>query len=168
MKKMLRISFLAILLVGIGFTAHAQFGYLNSAEILNSLPEVKQANSNLEALQKQLVKQGEGMVEKLQQNYLEIQKKIERGDLSPKEQATEEQKLQEEQAKIQEFERSMVDKISAKRDELFKPIYEKINTAIKEVANDQGLKFVFDQQVLLFAEESEDVSAAVKAKLGIN
>ncbi|NJK84534.1 MAG: OmpH family outer membrane protein [Saprospiraceae bacterium] len=47
--------FLALLLGA--FSAQGQkFGYINSGEILAALPEVKQAEANIEALRKQLEK----------------------------------------------------------------------------------------------------------------
>jgi outer membrane protein len=39
--------------------------------------------------------------------------------------------------------------------------------AIKAVAEEGGYQFIFDQQVLLYGQESADVSTAVKAKLGL-
>ena len=164
----MKITALFICLVGFASVASAQkFGYINSGEILSLLPEVKQADSNLEALQKQLQKQGQGMVEKLQASYLDVQQKVERGELSPKEQETEAKKLEDEQKKIAEFEQSMMQKISTKREELLAPIYKKINDAIAEVAKENGFQLIFDRQVLLYSEESQDIGPMVKAKLGI-
>ena len=168
MKKMLKVSLIAIMLIGVSYTVHAQkFGYINSSEILAMLPEVKQADSALETLQKQLQKQGQGMVENLQKDYLEVQKKVELGDLSPKAQETEAKRLEAEQAKIAQFEQSMVQKISDKRKELLDPIYKKMNDAIASVAKEGGYQFIFDQQVLLYSEATQDISAQVKAKLGL-
>lgn len=168
MKSILKISGLVLALVFAAATVQAQkFGFLNSAEILAGMPEVKQAEANLEALQKQLQKKGQGMVEKLQQDYLSIQEKIEAGDLSPKQQEEEGQKLKARELEIGKFEQDMVKQIQDKRDELLQPIYERVNQAIKDVANENGFQFIFDQGVLLYFEESADVSELVKTKLGI-
>lgn len=168
MKSIFKIGSLVIALIFASATLQAQkFGYLNSAAILAEMPEVKQAEANLEALQKQLQKKGQGMVEKLQQDYADIQRRIEAGDLSPKQQQEEAAKLETRQQEIAEFEQNMMKQIQDKRDELLEPIYERVNNAIQEVAQENDYQFIFDQGVLLYYEESQDVSNLVKAKLGL-
>jgi outer membrane protein len=168
MKRILKISSLFLLFFALASQVQAQkFGYINSSEILATFPEVKQAEANLEALQKQLTKKGQGMVETLQKDYTAIQQKVERGELSPVQQEQEAKKLQEEQARIAKFEQDMVKQIQDKREELLKPIYEKVNKAIEAVAKEGGYQFIFDKGVLLYFDEGMDVSAKVKAKLGM-
>lgn len=168
MKRILKISSLFLLFFALASQVQAQkFGYINSAEILANFPEVKQAEANLEALQKQLTKKCQGMVETLQKDYTAIQQKVERGELSPVQQEQEAKKLQEEQARIAKFEQDMVKQIQDKREELLKPIYEKVNQAIETVAKEGGYQFIFDKGVLLYFDEGMDVSAKVKAKLGM-
>jgi outer membrane protein len=168
MKITLKIASLFIVLFCMASTVQAQkFGFVNSAEILSAMPAVKQAEANLEALQKQLQKRGKGMVEKLQKDYTEIQKKVEAGDLTPKQQETEAKNLKDREMEIAKFEQDMVKQIQDKRNELLKPIYEKVNDAISAVAKEGGYQFIFDEGVLLYFDESQDVSSMVKAKLGI-
>lgn len=167
MKRILKISSLLIVLFCVAGTIQAQkFGYVNSAALLAEMPEVKQFESNLEALQKQLQKKGQGMVEKLQQDYLAIQQKIERGELSPQQQQQEGKKLEERQQEIAKFEQDMVNQLQEKRNKELQPIVDKVNKAIADVAKENGYQFIFDQAVLLYYEESQDVSSLVKAKLG--
>lgn len=155
-------------MVGMVSAVQAQkFGYVNSQEILASMAEVKQADANLEALQKQLQKKGQGMVEQLQKDYQTVQQKIERGELSPKQQEEEGKKLEARQQEIAKFEQDMVNQIQKKRADELKPISDKINKAIADVAKENGFQFIFDQGILLYAESAQDVSSLVKAKLGI-
>ena len=168
MKKILKLSSLVLVLVAATISLNAQkFGYVNSALILSEMPDVKQADANLEALQKQLQKNGQGMVEQLQKDYLAAQQKIEQGELSPKQQEDESKKLEVKQREIAKFEQDMVQQVQDKRAELLEPIYEKINNAIKAVAEEKGYQFIFDQGILLYADEAQDVSAFVRAKLGM-
>ena len=168
MKRILKLSTLIIAMVGMVSAVQAQkFGYVNSQEILASMPDVKQADANLEALQKQLQKKGQGMVEQLQKDYAEIQQKIERGELSPKQQEEEGKKLETRQQEIAKFEQEMVNQIQEKRATELKPISDKINKAISDVAKENGFQFIFDQGILLYAESAQDVSSLVKGKLGI-
>ena len=168
MKVTLKITSLFIALFCALTLAQAQkFGYINSSAILAEMPEVKQAESQLEALQKQLQKKGQTMVEKFQQDYLAVQQKMERGELSPKQQEEEAKKLEAAQSDIQKFEQEMMNQLQTKRNDLMKPILDKVNQAIQDVAKAGGYQFIFDEGVLLYKEASMDITAQVKAKLGI-
>lgn len=168
MKTALKITGLLIICCLVGLSAQAQkFGYLNSASILADMADVKQADSQLEALQKQLQKRGQTMVEELQKAYADAQQKIERGELSPKQQEEEGKKLEAKQAEIQKLEQEMQQQVQTKRNELMTPILDKVNKAIQEVAKENGFQFVFDEGVLLYKEASQDVTALVRTKLGM-
>lgn len=168
MKAILKVTSLFILLSSVAMTAQAQkFGYLNSASILQEMPQVKQADATLEALQKQLQKKGQGMVEQLQKDYQVAQEKIGRGELSPKQQEEEGTKLEAKQAEIQKFEQEMQKQVQDKRNELMTPILDTINKAIQDVAKENGFTFVFDEGVLLFKDPAGDVTALVRSKLGM-
>jgi outer membrane protein len=168
MKKFFQLAVVALLLIAATTTASAQkFGYVNSQAILAEMPEMKAAESNLEGLQKQLQKRGQAMVTTFQTDVQALQTKARDGELTPKVQAEESAKLEKRQEEIGKFEKSMMSDIQNKRSELLEPIYEKVNEAIKAVAEEGGYQFIFDQQVLLYGEETSDVSAAVKVKLGI-
>lgn len=168
MKKFLQIAMMAVLVFAATATASAQkFGYVNSAEILAELPAMKAAESNLEGLQKQLQKKGQAMVQNFEADYRALQEKAQAGELTPKAQQEEATKLEARQKEIGEFEQKMVADLQKKRAELLEPIYKSVNDAIAAVAKEKGYQFIFDQQVLLFGEETADVSAEVKTKLGL-
>lgn len=168
MRNLLPTAFIALLLLVATATATAQkFGYVNSADILSELPAMKAAESNLEGLQKQLQKKGQGMITTFQEDYQTLQAQAQEGTMSPKQQQEATAKLQVREEEIGKFEQSMMADLQKKRAELLEPIYESINTAIADVAKENGFQFIFDQQVLLYGEESQDVSAMVKAKLGL-
>ena len=168
MKKIIKISFLFVAIFCMTATLQAQkFGYVNSALILSEMPEIKQADSNLEALQKQLMKKGEGMVQLFQKDYAEIQQKVAKGELSPVQQEEQAKNLESRQIEIQKFEQEMQEQMVAKREELYKPIYDKVNDAIKQVAKEGGYQMIFDAATILYGEEGADVSSLVKTKLGI-
>lgn len=168
MKSWIKIACLIVAMGSMVSMAQAQkFGYLNSAAILAEMPEVKQADANLEALQKQLQKKGQEMVAKLQEDFTEVRRQIDEGNLSPIQQENESKRLQEEEAKIAKFEQDMMKQVQEKREELLGPIYERVNQAIEDVAKENGYQFIFDQGVLLYAKDEQDVSSLVKAKLGL-
>ncbi len=169
MKKLVRNALLVVALVGLQMTdAVAQkFGYVNSQLILSELPEVKQMNANLQALGEQLQKKGQQMVAAYQAKEQSAVAQKEKGALSPVQEEGLLKELQEEQATIMNFEKEMQSTIYAKEQELTKPILEKINNAIQAVAAENGFNMIFEAGVLLYADESSDVSSQVRAKLGM-
>ena len=158
------------LMLTLAFSSFAQkFGYLNSVALLSELPEVKQADSDLKAYQTQLTKKGQEMVKDLQDKAAELDRKKELGTIAPKDYQTQAAKLTEDETKIGDYEKEVYEKLAAKRQELYEPILKRVNDAMQAVAKDNGYLLVFDTstQVLLYADESLDVTNLVKAKLGI-
>lgn len=155
------------------FSANAQkFGYVDSGAILENMPKVKEAESNLEALNKQLQAKGQKMMEEFQVKYEELQRRVQSGDITPKDQETQAALLEEERNKILQFDQDMQSQLAEKRDTLLAPILTEVRTAIQTVAKDNGYTYVFDGSpgvgVLLYADESTNITAMVKAKLGIS
>ncbi|MBX2815876.1 MAG: OmpH family outer membrane protein [Saprospiraceae bacterium] len=150
-------------------SAQTKIGYVNSVALLQEIPEVKQANANLEALQTQLQKKGQSMVEEFQKKYQELQRKEQQGELSPKMLQDEGAKLQEEEKKIQQYEQDMQTQLAEKQQTLLQPILDKVNGFIEEIAKEDGLSYVIDSSsgVLLYADETMDITAKVKARLGM-
>lgn len=145
-----------------------KFGYINSKALLAEMPEVKQANSNLEALQKQLQKRGQQMLTTLQTNYQDLQRKEQQGELSPKQLDEEAKVLKQKEEELAKFEQDMQKQLLEKENQLLQPILEKVNTAIRTVASENGYTYIFDASLgfILYADESADVTNLVKAKLG--
>ena len=149
--------------------AAQKFGYVNTQEIIQNLPEVKEANSNIEAFQMQLQKKGQEMLQAFQTKYQDLERRQQEGLISPKELEIEAQKLKEEEGKILEFEQNSQQKIVEKSESLLSPIRERIQQAINDVSAENGYTYVFDYSTgfILFADSSADVGPLVKAKLGI-
>lgn len=167
---MKRLIFSAIMMTLMMFTVNAQsFGHLNSRAILLEMPEMARATSDLEVLAKQLQKQGEDMVAKLQTEYTALEQQIQAGNLSKIQQEEEAKKFQEKQQQLSLFDQEMTLKIQKKEAELLQPILKRLNDAIEAVAKENQYQFIFDQgtQMILFAELSTDVSDKVKSKLGL-
>lgn len=167
MKQIFKLGLFTLILVMLTISVQAQkYGYLNSQAILAEMPEVKQMNSNLKTLGEQLQKKGQNMLTAYQTKEKAAVEKAERGELSPLEQETVAKELQTEQQAILKFEQDMQAQLAKKEQELLKPIIDRVNTAIAEVAKANGYTMIFDAAVLLYAEEDADLSAQVKGKLG--
>jgi len=172
MKNFIKMSFLFLAFATMTINAQAQkYGYINSDEILSSMNEVKQMQPELESLQTQLQKKGQGMVEALKAKSTKAQQQLERGEMSPKEQETMQAELQADQEEIMGFERERQQKMIQKREELLKPIIDKVNGAIDLVAKEKGFTIIFNGSpsagFLLYVDGTADVTTEVKSKLGI-
>lgn len=169
MKKTLFLTLSLLLALSTGAFAQ-KFGFCNSLSLLAELPEVKQADSDLQAFQTQLTKRGQDMVKQLQDKAADLDRKKEVGTISPKDYDTQTAALKEEQTKIEAYQQEVYQKLAEKRETLYKPILEKVNTAMKDVATEQGFTMVFDQasSILIYADESLDVTKFVRTKLGLS
>ena len=151
-------------------TAMAQnIGHINSQLILSELPEVKAAESNLEAFQSQLQKKGQMMIEDFQKKYQEMARKEQQGELSPRQIDEQAKSLKAEEENIQKFDQEMQMQILSKRDELLQPILDRVNAAIEVVSKQKGYSYIIDISagMVLYAQESSDITADVKKELGI-
>lgn len=160
--------FSAVLLFSAGLLqAQQKFAYVNSQELLQDLPEVKAADAEIKTLQQQMQKKGQEMFESYQAKAMELQKKRDAGELSPKQLEVEAEKLGEDEAKIRQFDTEMQTNIMKKQQELLGPIQEKVNKAIEDVAKSEGFTMVFDSSAggVLYADESTNITSKVKAKL---
>ncbi len=170
MKKIIKTSSFLLAFMCFTLNMNAQkFGYVNSQELLFMLNDVKVMQSNLEDLQKQLQKKGQQMLTAYQTQEQDAMAKKERGELSPVQEETVLKDLQAKQAELMTFEKEMQQKLIDKEKVLLEPILKKVNDAISSVATQEGYQLIFDTStgVLLYADETQDVSSLVKAKLGI-
>lgn len=158
----------ALLLIGLAVTSNAQkFGYVNSQELLVSLPEIKAADTELETYQKQLISRGQTKVQAWQQKVEQYRRDAEAGKLSQVQAQQMEATLAEEQTSIQKYEIEVQEKIMKKRETLYKPILDKVKNAIESYGKANGYTMIFDTSSgsLLHAAESDNLLEAIKAKL---
>ncbi len=171
MKTLLKTAMLSLLFLFAFQQADAQLkvGYINSAEILADMPDVKQMQSNLEGLQTQLQKRGQQLIAEYQQKEQDALQRKERGELSPAEEEKVLQELQAKQEEIYNFQNEMQQKLAEKEQELLTPILNRINAAIQEIAKSEGYAYIFDLSsgAILYADESLDLTQKVKAKLDL-
>jgi outer membrane protein len=168
MKKVWITLSLALLVSGI---MAQKVAYLNSAQVMSLLPEVKEANSQLEVFQKQYENRIKTLVEDYQRKGMELQRRIQAGEVAPKAQEEEIAKLQAEEEKINGLEQEMRQKIAEKQEALVAPLIQKLQVAIDAIAAAEGYLYIFDASpgngVLLYADPSLDVTLKVMDKMGI-
>ena len=169
MNKILKSLFIGLALIAVSSLQAQKFGYINSAELLAEVPAVKAADSELETYQAQLVKSGEEMVKKLEAKFQAYSREAQEGLLSQVQMQKKEEELGIEQQKIQKYELEVQNKILAKREELYKPILDKVKVTIENVGKENGYTMIFDTSTgtILHANDGDNVMALVKAKMGM-
>ena len=170
MKKIIKFGFLLMAFVSITMSAQAQkYGYLNSDAILQELPEVKQMQPELESLGKILNKKREQMYNDFESKRQKAAQDQEAGRLAPADVERIQSELLAQQEEIMKYEQDMQDQLLKKQNSLLEPVIKKLNDAIDQVAKENGYTMIFNSGagILLFADESQDVSSLVKQKLNI-
>jgi len=181
MRKLINVFFVAAGLMLITNIANAQqkFGHLNTDEIYATMPEAKTAQATLETFAKKLSADLDKMGVELQTKYKAAQDKQKtiseaNKEVVGKELQQAEIELTDLQKRIQEAQTKGQEAVEAKRNELFPPVGQKLTTAVNAVAKEKGLAYVFDISAsqgfnnLLYFDGGEDITAAVKTKLGIS
>ncbi|MBS1589018.1 MAG: OmpH family outer membrane protein [Bacteroidetes bacterium] len=155
------------LLASSAIFAQTKFGYINSDELLSVMPEAKKADSSLTLFAKSYQDQLEQMSKEYQKKVQDYQNQEKTMTEAMKEVKVKE--IQQLEERIQSTQQSAQDKVAKKREELYSPILEKADKAIKDVAKSNNFDFVFDASRgnVLYAKESDNILPLVKAKLGI-
>lgn len=176
MRKLMNAFFVT---AGLLFTvnianAQQKLAHLNSAAIIEAMPEVKTARTTLEAFQKTKTADIDKMISEYQTKLKAAQDKEK--TLSEANKETVGKELQAAGADLQDLEKRITDartkaqqELEQKNAELFNPIQVKADAAIKAVSKEKGFTYVFDtaNQGLVYWDGGEDITPLVKTKLGI-
>lgn len=169
-----------VVAVGILMTAHVanaqqKIGHMNSMEIMQSTPEFKNADEQLRALGETKQKELQDMYGIYQKKQTEINEKaMNRSEANKASVDAEIEALAQEmramEERLQEVQRVAQEEMQQKEQELYAPIQQKVLNAINTVAKEQGFAYVFDLaggSIYPF-DGSEDLTPAIKAKLGVS
>lgn len=169
MKKIVLAFFL---LVGMMTTVFGQrYAYVDTDYILENIPEYAEAQLELDKVSEQWQQEIEAL-------FIDAEKKRKDFEaeaiLLPAEiKKQREKEIGEALTKAKEMQKKRFGvggDLFSKREELIKPIQDRIFNAIQEVASDRNLAFVFDkanQSNLLYADPKFDISDQVLRKMGI-
>lgn len=168
MKKLV---FALILIFGTGFANAQKYAYIDSDFILSNMPEYSEAKEKLDKLAERWTKE-------IEQRYSALK---EMKDAFAREEVilpTEEKAKRQEEIKKLETEAMEMQKMRfgvsgdyfQKRQELIKPIQDKVYDAMQAVASKRNYIFVFDkanQSNLVYADGKYDISDEVLKELGV-
>lgn len=165
--KNIKTLLVAIVLFTTAFTVNAQVAHINSEELVAAMPETKAMQDQLKTLGQNYDTEYKAQVNALQAKLKKYQ------DESATKTNQENEKRQAEVAEIQQklqlYLKSAQEELQKKEFNLLKPIIDKAQKAIQDVAKEKGIKYVLDSTpgkgLIVF--DGEDLMNAVKAKLGI-
>lgn len=150
--------------------AQSKVGHVNFQEIILLMPEYTMAATEYDIYQAALednLKQKEAQIMEVQKSYqMESQKK----PAPNKTKLDIYMQLNETyQQEYQMMQQSTQDSLKAKMAELVAPIKKMVEAAVAEVAKEKGYSHVIDNSygTLIYADEADNMDAAVKAKLKI-
>jgi len=158
---------IALVIFTTGFISQAQVAHINSEELVAAMPETK-------AMQDQMKNLGQNYDTEYKAQAQALQAKLQKYQSEATTKSNEEnEKRQAEVAEIQQklqlYLRSAQEELQKKEFELLKPIIEKAQKAIQDVAKEKGIKYVLDSApgkgLIVF--EGDNLMSAVKAKLGM-
>tara|TARA_Y100000022_G_scaffold136943_1_gene119059 strand:+ start:40 stop:549 length:510 start_codon:yes stop_codon:yes gene_type:complete len=146
--------------------AQSKVAHINTQELVEAMPDMKNAKSELEKLAKTYETDIQAMA-------TELQNKIKQYDAESSTKTDEEngKRLQEVQGmeqSIRQYQAQAQQDLQKKEIELLKPITEKAKNAILKVGNSQGFDYVLDSsqgQGVIMAN-GKDLLADVKSELG--
>jgi len=145
-----------------------KFGHINIQKLVAELPEKKAADAQLQAEATKLQDQLKVMSEDLDKKYSTYL--AQRDSLPDLIRATKEKEIQDLDTRIKQYNQMAQQTLSQKEQQLLQPIMQKVQNAINEVGQEQGLMYIFDistQVVLYHSDKSIDCEPLVKAKLGV-
>lgn len=143
-----------------------KIGYVDSEIILSQYSEAIKAQGDLDAITSKWTAQLDSMTQAYQASIQDYQKKAE--TLKDDKKLEAQQKIIKMEQEILEFRRQKFQQgsgeIFKKQEEIFAPVKKKIYEAIKKVAKEENMSFVFDKSgdiLLLYADEAFDITFKV-------
>ena len=168
MKKFVLFLAFGLLTGSAIFAQNLKIAYINSSVLLSSMPEKAKADSDLAKYAKSFQDQIDIMMKEYQSKGQQFQASEKTMTDAMKEVKMKE--IQDLQNRIESTQQSAQEKLQAKKQDVYQPILDKADKAIKAVAKEKNYDFIFDAAAggaLVFQKEEHDITPLVKAKLGI-
>ena len=167
-----KITILIVALCLAGATAVAQkMAYVDYEYIMKHIPEYAEAENKLDALSKQWQAEVDKQYQEVEQMYQAYQK--DQASLNEDLRRRREDEIVNKEKSVKDFQREKFGfegELFQQREALMKPVQERVNQAIKDVAASEQLDFIMDRRTeatLLYANPALDKSNEVISKLGL-
>ena len=171
---MKKITLLIVLAFSISLSAFSQtkYGYVDSEYVLSNIPEYKEAQKELDRLAANWQKDIEKKFASIDSMYKKYQVEAITLPENLKQKREEDIIKAEQDAKDLQKKRFGKDgDLFKKREELVKPIQDRVFNAIEAIAKDKAYAFVFDvagSMTIVYADPKFDLNDLVMQRLGIS
>lgn len=158
----------ALVILTLSFAANAQLkiAHLNTTEIMQKMDDYKIAELRLDSLsnaKKKEIAMYQDEFQRKQNEYIALNK----ATTSEATMKMKEKELTDMDTRIKDFAQDAQTELENFQVELIKPIQKKLQDALEAVAKEKGYAYVLDDQALLVKPAADDISNAVRLKLGI-
>ncbi|WP_448697638.1 OmpH family outer membrane protein [Mucilaginibacter sp. AW1-3] len=168
MKKLLGVVLVATCLLFTANLAKAQqkIGYVNFNAVIDVMPDKAVIAKNMQDYQKTFADQYQLMQTELQTKGADYEKN--KATWNDAIRTQKEAEITDIQNRMQTFSQKAQQSMEAHQNELAKPLFDKVKLAVQTVAKEKGYTYVFDssQQIMVVYPDGDDLTAAVKLKLG--
>jgi len=149
-----------------------KYAYIDSEYILSNMPDYTEAQAELDRIATVWQKEIEAKFTKIDSMYKKYQ--VESITLPDKIKKSREEAIIKAENEAKDLQKRRFGKdgdLFKKREELVKPIQDRVFTAIEEYAKERGYAFVFDvagSMTIVYADPKWDINDQVMQKLGIS
>jgi len=147
--------------------AQGKLGHIDRQQLLLTLPERKDAEVKMKAFAEELDKRLRAMGAEYEKTVADARTRAETMTNTEREMTMRE--IQDLEQRIQAAQEKAQDDLAKQEEELLRPMVERSNLAIREVADTNGFSYIFDTSTgfVLYFDKGEDIMPLVKTKLGI-
>lgn len=159
------------LIFGLNFVNGQRFGYIDTDFVLNKMPEYKKAQDEINQLSEAWEKEIQEMAKKIEAMYNDLQAEQVLLTEDMKKERT--GSIQKKEAELKEYQKKVFGfggLFFLKKQELIKPIQDKVWDAVDKVAKQNNLAIVFDKAgelVMIYTDPRYDYTDFVLDELGL-
>ncbi|HLW31738.1 MAG TPA: OmpH family outer membrane protein [Aequorivita sp.] len=147
--------------------AQSKVAHINAQELIESMPEYKSAQTQLDKVQKSYDTEIKAMMKELDTKAKQFDS--ESSTKTDEENQKRVEELQNMQNNVQTYRQQALQDLEKKRADIFKPILEKAQSTIQKVGRAQGFQYVLDSTLGsgIILADGKDLMADVKKDMGI-
>ena len=167
MKNLLLTVVLLLTAAPAALAQTTKLGHIDRQKLMLLLPERKDAETKMQAFAKTLDDRLKAMGAEYEAKVADAQARAEAMTQTEKEVAVRE--IGELEQRIQAAQQKAQEDLSKQEEELLKPMVDRTNAAIAEVAAANNFAYIFDVStgLVLYYDKGEDIMSLVKTKLGV-
>lgn len=162
---------LFFLIFGLTFVKAQRFGYIDTEYILNKMPEYKEAQNEINMLSQGWEKEIQDMSKGIESMYAELE--AERVLLTEEMRNDRMEQIRQKEDDLKEYQKKVFGfggLFFLKKQELVKPVMDKVWDAVEKVSKQNNLAIVFDkasQLVMIYTDPRYDYTDFVLDELGL-